>query len=71
MLSLTTFVLRLTPYPAAAVTMQFLGDANCPAAPSIDNLGFNGLPGFAYDEDQNLYQIIPMIGPGMARRGFR
>jgi hypothetical protein len=57
-LSLTTFVLYLTPYPAAAVTVQFLGDANFPAATTIVSSGFYGLSGVAYDEDQHLYYII-------------
>ena len=57
-LSLSTFVLCLTPYPAAAVTFQFIGDANFHATATFAETRLNGLSGCAYDEEQNLFYII-------------
>ncbi|MBT8346745.1 MAG: esterase-like activity of phytase family protein [Desulfofustis sp.] len=57
-LSLTTLVICLTPNPAAAATLQLLGDINFEAGIIIDETRFNGLSGIAYDEDQDLYYII-------------
>ena len=57
-LSLSALFFCQTPYPAAAVNVQFLGDVNFDAAATVDETRFNGLSGIAYDEDAELYYLI-------------